>query len=156
MMDLTLNGEKIDKAKVTMEKQQTLVQSLVDMTKEVSAYADTMYNHVSSIKDLSTRADALTDEGEEQIDGVVSQMEQISKRAQDTQSRMNNLGSLSKDILKIVGVLKEIADQTKLLSFNAAIEAARAGEHGLGLGVIATEVRSWRTAAVHHPRKWRY
>jgi methyl-accepting chemotaxis protein len=49
------------------------------MAKEVSGHSETMYNHVSSIKNLSTRADQLTDEGESQIDGVVKQMEQLSR-----------------------------------------------------------------------------
>lgn len=69
----------------------------------------------------------------------------LNTRLQEQIQNMSGVVNKSKkyigDVHEIIDFIRKVADQTKLLSLNAAIEAARAGEHGRGFGVVAGEVR---------------
>ncbi len=83
------------------------------------------------------------------VRNTVVALETIHNAMTTNLSAMDSLGERSKDIGKILKVIREIADQTNLLALNAAIIAAQAGEHGRSFGVVAEEIRdlSERTTA---------
>ena len=103
--------------------------------------------------DSSTSADKvkviISEAGMMSVVNAVEGMEQITEQVQKSAEIIQRLGARSVDIEKVLSVIRDVTEQTNLLSLNAAILAAQAGEYGKSFSVVADEIRalSERTAS---------
>ncbi|MEC5424597.1 methyl-accepting chemotaxis protein [Virgibacillus sp. C22-A2] len=133
---------------VTMEELSTGAETQANSASDLSEKMNDFVHKVrlseqngQEITATSNNVLSLTTEGASLMEKSVAQMKQIDSIVADAVNKVQGLDKQSDEISKLVLVIKNIADQTNLLSLNAAIEAARAGEHGKGFAVVADEVR---------------
>lgn len=105
---------------------------------------DTIFNMSSQIESTSTASAMMLKtvrEGMDAIKELGNKIHDIEGVSANILKYINVLENRSREITQITNTIKDISNQTKLLSFNAAIEAARAGEYGLGFSVVASEIQ---------------
>jgi len=91
--------------------------------------------------DASSRTELMVRQGDVLVQDAVVHMNAIHTAVTHLANEIRRMEACSEEIQQFIGVISGIAQQTNLLSLNAAIEAARAGEHGLGFSVVAAEVK---------------
>ncbi len=110
------------------------VKEIVDKISQMSSDMNLSDSLVQSAKDAVAT-------GEKAVKYQELKMDESKQVTINITNAMSELSQKSSEIGQIVEVIKGIADQTNLLSLNAAIEAARAGELGQGFAVVAEEIR---------------
>lgn len=83
---------------------------------------------------------AVSEKGRKDMERVGEALSDIEVSIHNLEEAVNKVGTASGEIVQIIQLIGDIADETNLLSLNASIEAARAGEAGRGFAVVAAEI----------------
>ncbi len=150
-----LNGI-VESTTSSIDRLSRTIQSVAGNSGELSVAAEETLTAVSEIAaaikevDVSAKESAALSEkvtseaatlGMASITKTMSGMNEIAVSVQNTAQCISVLGNRSREIEKILSVIRSVNDETNLLSLNAAILASKAGDHGRGFAVVASEMK---------------
>jgi len=108
---------------------------------EMAVSIDQVSSNAAESTAVAERSVTIAKKGAEVVQNTIHGMDTIREQIQETSKRIKRLGESSQEIGDIVSLINDIADQTNILSLNAAIQASMAGDAGRGFAVVADEVQ---------------
>jgi len=125
----------------TATEQAASTNQVVSTAREISSTSQELVNTMNEVAVMSDETAVAAGSGQLGLIHMETVMKQLEEATESISSKLSAIDHKAAEITTVVTTITKVADQTNLLSLNAAIEADKAGEYGLGFGVVAREIR---------------
>lgn len=133
--------ETVRKLEGSVASQSTSTTETTVTTRQISATAKELAETVARVADTTAAAGGRASDGREGLERIQASMRELIDANEQIVDRLSVINEKTSNIGSVVTTISKVAEQTNLLSLNAAIEAEKAGEYGLGFAVVAREIR---------------
>lgn len=144
---ITLTGSSTSLAATAREQEASIAEQAAAATqimatsRQINATSQELATTMEEVAVTADEASKLANGGQEVLARMQKTMGQVVAASTGVAAKLSTLNEKASKIGSVVTAIAKVADQTNLLSLNAAIEAEKAGEFGRGFGVVATEIR---------------
>ncbi len=125
----------------TISDQATSTNQASVSSKQISATASALADTMNEVATAASETAGLAGSGQAGLKEMEMSMQGVLDGTESVSAKLEEIKESALGIGSIVSTMTRVADQTNLLSLNAAIEAEKAGEYGLGFSVVASEIR---------------